>query len=88
MPETQVRSLEKEIATYFSILDWEIPWTEEPDGLPRVHGVGKESDATWWLNNKEAKIKYTKASDKNFQDSGFVSTHGPVNVPSAAAFAQ
>jgi len=25
--------LEKEMATHFSILDWEIPWTEEPDGL-------------------------------------------------------
>ena len=25
--------LEKEIATYSSILAWEIPWTEEPGGL-------------------------------------------------------
>ena len=25
--------LEKEIATHSSILAWEIPWTEEPDGL-------------------------------------------------------
>ena len=25
--------LEKEIATTFSILVWEIPWTEEPSGL-------------------------------------------------------
>ena len=24
--------LEKETATHFSILDWEIPWTEEPGG--------------------------------------------------------
>ena len=37
--ETQVRSLgqedplEKEMATQFSILTWEIPWTEEPGGL-------------------------------------------------------
>ena len=37
MQETQVQSLgwgdplEKEIATYSSILAWEIPWTEEPD---------------------------------------------------------
>ena len=35
--EMQVRSLgwedplEKEIATHFSTLTWEIPWTEEPD---------------------------------------------------------
>ena len=25
--------LEKEMATYSSILDWKIPWTEEPGGL-------------------------------------------------------
>ena len=36
MWETQVRSLgqedtlEKEMATHFSILAWEIPWMEEP----------------------------------------------------------
>ena len=27
------RSPEKEMATHSSILPWEIPWTEEPDGL-------------------------------------------------------
>ena len=38
MQETQVRSLgredplEKEMATHFSVLVWEIPWTEEPGG--------------------------------------------------------
>ena len=26
-------ALEKEMATYSSILAWEIPWTEEPDTL-------------------------------------------------------
>ena len=37
--ETQVQSLgwedplEKEMATHASVLAWEIPWTEEPDGL-------------------------------------------------------
>ena len=37
--ETWVQSLgwedrlEKEIATHFSILAWEIPWTDKPDGL-------------------------------------------------------
>ena len=40
MREIWVRSLggedplEKEMATYFSILAWKIPWTEEPGGLP------------------------------------------------------
>ena len=39
MPETRVQSLgqedyiEKEMATHFSILAWEIPWTEESGGL-------------------------------------------------------
>ena len=39
MQEIQVRSLgqedplEKEMTTHFSILAWEIPWTEEPGGL-------------------------------------------------------
>ena len=39
MQETQVQSLdqedplEKEMATHFSTLAWEIPWTEEPGGL-------------------------------------------------------
>ena len=37
--ETKVRSLgwedalEEEMATHSSILNWEIPWTEEPGGL-------------------------------------------------------
>ena len=49
--ETQLRflgwedPLEKEIATYPSILAWEIPWTEKSGGLT-VHGVAKESDMT------------------------------------------
>ena len=43
--ETQVGSLgledplEEEMAMHSSILAWEIPWTEEPDGL--VHSVEK-----------------------------------------------
>ena len=48
--ETWVRSLgrddllEKEMATYSSILAWEIPWTEEPGGLQSM-GLQK-SDMT------------------------------------------
>ena len=39
MQETRAQSLsredplEKEMATYSSIVAWEIPWTEEPGGL-------------------------------------------------------
>ena len=42
MPEMQVQSLsqedplEKEMATYSSILAWEILWTEEPGGLQSI----------------------------------------------------
>ena len=50
MQETQVQflgqedPLEKEMATHSSILDWRIPWTEEPDG---VQSMGlQESDMT------------------------------------------
>ena len=33
--------LEEEMATHSSILDWRIPWTEEPGELHTVHGVTK-----------------------------------------------
>ena len=46
----QEDSLKKEMATYSSILAWEISWTEEPGwGVEvgaTVHGVEKESDTT------------------------------------------
>ena len=38
-------ALEKDMATHSSILAWEIPRTEELDGL-RPMGVTKESDMT------------------------------------------
>ena len=41
--------LEKEMATYSSILTWEIPWTEEPGGLWSVGS--QELDVTEWLNH-------------------------------------
>ena len=37
--------LEKEMAPHYSILAWEIPWTEEPGWLT-VRGVVKEWDMT------------------------------------------
>ena len=48
MQETRVQSLnqedplEEEMATRFSILAWEIPWTEEPGGLQTT-----ESQKSW-----------------------------------------
>ena len=38
------------MATYFSILAWRIPWTEEPSELHTVHGVAK-SDTTEQLTH-------------------------------------
>ena len=52
MQETRVQSLsqedplEKEMATHSSVLAWEIPWTEAPDGL-QYEG----SQRVWWLSN-------------------------------------
>ena len=49
--ETQVQSLgqedflEKEMATHFGILGWEILWTEEPGGLQSMVSQ-KELDTT------------------------------------------
>ena len=51
MQEMQVQSLgqedplEKEMATHYSILAWEIPWTEKPGELQSM-GLQKESDTT------------------------------------------
>ena len=55
MQETQVQSLswedhlEKERATHSGSLAWEIPWTEEPGGLPSLGS--QESDTSEQLNN-------------------------------------
>ena len=52
MQEMQVQSLdhqedplEKEGATHYSILAWEIPWKEKPGGLQSI-GVAKNLDTT------------------------------------------
>ena len=56
MPETQVQSLgrenplEKEMATHSSILALEIPWTEEPGGLPSVGSQKVGHDWATWLS--------------------------------------
>ena len=53
MQETQVQSLrwedplEKEMATHSSILDWEMPWTEEPS---RLQPMGLQKSLTQLSN--------------------------------------
>ena len=36
--------LEEEMTTHFSILDWEIPWKEEPSGLQSMGSEGVRHD--------------------------------------------
>ena len=56
MQETQVRPLGREdppeegMATHSTILAREIPWSEKLEGYT-VHGIAKELDVIWWLNN-------------------------------------
>ena len=55
--------LDKEMETHFSILTWEIPWTEEPGGLEFM-GSQKEKKKVWKAkavdlkNQKTAKVKW------------------------------
>ena len=37
-------ALEEEMATHSSVLDWRIPWTEEPDGLQSMGSLGVGHD--------------------------------------------
>ena len=54
MQETQVQSLgqedplEKEMATHSSVLAWEIPWTEELDGLQSMWSQKSQIQLTNW----------------------------------------
>ena len=41
------------MATHSSILAWEIPWTEEPDGL-QATGSQRESHTIEQLNRRDA----------------------------------
>ena len=66
--ETQILSLsqedlEEKIATRSSILAWEIPWTEESDGLQSMESqrIGYDwatehahTGFPWWLSGKES----------------------------------
>ena len=84
MPETQDQSLceedtlEQEMATYFSILAWEVPWTEEPGGLHAVHEVAKDSDMTQWLNNNKENTQMANKHMKDFPGSSVVKTQRPL----------
>ena len=58
----QEDSLEKEMTTHYSILAWDIPWTEEPGGLqPWGH---KEIDTRQQRDNNNNNIKIQNAVNK------------------------
>ena len=42
----QENTLKKEMATHSSILPWEIPWTEEPDGMQSMWSQSQTDLAT------------------------------------------
>ena len=60
------------MTTHFSILAWEVPWTEEPCRATG-HGVAKESDMTWQLNsnnNNKAHVKYAVITHRSWPHDG------------------
>ena len=50
---SQENLLEKEMAIHFSILAWEIPWTEKPD---RLHGVRTDFICSFFYNKMFSKV--------------------------------
>ena len=51
----QEDSLEKEMATHFSILAWEIPWTEKPH---RLQPMGSQKSWTQLRDYKQQRQQY------------------------------
>ena len=68
MQETWVQSLdqedplEEEMAAHSSILEWRIPWTEEPGRLQSMGWQRVGSDSTAHVNNKQAQKEGKQAS--------------------------
>ena len=62
--------LEKEMATHSSTLAWQIPWMEEPGGLPSMgsHGVGHDwSDLAAALAADIVTYNFSKSIGKSLQ---------------------
>ena len=59
--------LEEEIATHFSILAWEIPWTEEPS---RLQSLGSQRVGHDWATKQHQQHRPTK--EKYYKDFGWV----------------
>ena len=85
MQETRVRSLgwenplEKEMATYTSILAWEIPLTEEPGGLQTVGSQRVRCD----LATKQQQTSFARACLQWVWEWKEIWRHGPYHWPRA-----
>ena len=55
MSSIQEDPLEEGMITYSTILTWEIPWSEEPDGLQPMGSKNRHNLATKNNNNKDLK---------------------------------
>ena len=66
--ETQVHflswdnPLEEEMATNCSVIDWKIPWTEEPDGLQSMGSQSQTRLSTHTQRNKKKKKERERES--------------------------
>ena len=67
--EIKVLPLEKEMATYSSILAWKSPWTEEPGGLQSMglhdQACVHEGGGRWVGSNKLVELKKKNKKQKN-----------------------
>ena len=61
--------LEKEMATYSSILEWKTPWTEEPGGLQcmGLQGVGHDL-VTEHTHNLDPEFKFLTLKSEGLSD--------------------
>ena len=58
--------LEEEMATHSSVLDWKIPWTEEPDGLQSMGSQSRTGLSTHPERNKHLQKKKKKWERESF----------------------
>ena len=67
------------MAIHFSILGWEIPWTEEPGGLLSVHGVTKNGN-NWALTYKQTQSLSTPEVVSSNITSNLLPSKGLISV--------
>ena len=68
------RSLEKDAMTHSSTLAWEIPWTEEPDGL---QSMGSQRVGHYLATKQQLLIQYDLLLN-NYLSKDFISKQGHI----------